>query len=239
VRAPAPRRGGARAGFRPLNYFRSRVAPGSDYVAFVAYGASISVHQLACRGSLAGVVVLIACAVGADGGAAAPARVAAGADPPIFVPWRTVGNITLGERRARVERRYGSAGHGYHVPFGNRDQGYYLLHGSKVWVTFDRGRVAAIRFTSRYYRTREEFGVGSAIPLGRCHRTDRFRCEHRWHGFVWNEWNRDRPCTCWTKAGLGAESLPLTAANFLKPWFFINMRRGRVASFYFDLAFVD
>jgi hypothetical protein len=39
--------------------------------------------------------------------------------------------------------------------------------------------------------------------------------------------------------GRGARSLPATGDNFLKPWFFIDVRRGRVSGFYFALKFVD
>jgi hypothetical protein len=169
------------------------------------------------------------------------AKARSAGDPPLLVPWSRVGDIALGEPRRHVEREYGSAEHGYHVLVGKRDhvQGYYLLHGTKVFVTFDGGRVEEISFSTPYYRTKIGFGVGSTIPLGPCHRTARYRCEHRWHGFVWNEWNREKPCGCWTKAGLSQQSLPLTTANFLKPWFFINMRHGRVDGFYFALKFVD
>ena len=62
---------------------------------------------------------------------------------------------------------------------------------------------------------------------------------HVWHGFVWNSWNKDQPCNCWTKVGLGAKSLPATGKNFLKPWFFIYTSRGRVSYFYFASRFVD
>jgi hypothetical protein len=31
----------------------------------------------------------------------------------------------------------------------------------------------------------------------------------------------------------------VTVKNFLKPWFFIDVRRGRVSSFYFASRFVD
>jgi hypothetical protein len=55
---------------------------------------------------------------------------------------------------------------------------------------------------------------------------------------VWNKWIRE-PCGCWTKVGTGKSSLPVTVANFTKPWFFIYMRHGRVSSFLFDLRFVD
>jgi hypothetical protein len=184
--------------------------------------------------------VFVAC-LAVAGSHLAVAKARGAGDPPLLVPWSRVGDIALGEPRARVEREYGSAGHGYHVLVGNRDhvQGYYLLHGTKVGVTFDGGRVEEISLSTPYYRTKNGFGVGSTIPLGPCHRTARCRCEHRWHGFVWNKWNRDKPCGCWTKAGLGEPSLPLTTTNFLKPWFFINMRHGRVDGFYFALKFVD
>jgi hypothetical protein len=181
--------------------------------------------------------VFVAC-LAITGSHLAAAKAHSAGDPPLLVPWSRVGDIALGESQARVERKYGDAGHGYHVVVGNA-QGYYLLHRSKVWVTFAGGRVEEISFSTPYYRTKNGLGVGSAIPLGPCHRTAKSRCEHRWHGFVWNEWNRDKPCGCWTKVGLGARSLPLTTANFLKPWFFINMRHGHIHSFYFALKFVD
>ena len=113
----------------------------------------------------------------------AVAKAHSAGDPPLFVPWSRVGDIALGESLPHVEREYGSAGDGYQV---NRDhvQGYYLLHGTKLGVTFDGGRVEEISFSTPYYRTKNGFGVGSTIPLGPCHRTARYRCEHRWHGFV-------------------------------------------------------
>lgn len=199
------------------------------------------VHHVVVRKSvLLASAVFVAC-LAIAGSPPAVAKARSAGDPPLLVPWSRVGDIALGEPRARVEREYGSAGHGYHVLVGNRDhvQGYYLLHGTKVHVTFTSGRVEEISFSTPYYRTKNGFGVGSTIPLGPCHRTARYRCEHRWHGFVWNEWNRDKPCACWTKAGLGEQSLPLTTTNFLKPWFSIYMRHGRVNGFYFALKFVD
>jgi hypothetical protein len=144
-------------------------------------------------------------------------------DPPLLVPWNRVGDITLGEPRARFEREYGR----FHVADAVAD--YYRLHRSKVFVTFYGGRVGAIGFTTPYYRTTNGFGVGSRIPIGNGH----------WHGFVWNKRNREKPCHCWTKVGLGKQSLPVTPANFEKPWFFIEMHRGRVSRFYWDLKFVD
>jgi hypothetical protein len=162
-------------------------------------------------------------------------------DPPLLVPWSRIGDITLGEPKKRVEAEYGSEGHGYHVLVANQGivQGYYRLHGSPVFVTFQDGRVNAIEFSTRYYRTKSGFGVGSRIPFGRCYRTATNRCEHRWHGFVWDAWVREKPCECWVKVGRGAKSLPATVENFLKPWSVIYPRHGRVAGFYFAWKFVD
>jgi hypothetical protein len=140
-----------------------------------------------------------------------------GSDPPILVPWSGVGDIALGGYKVEVVADYGpepSAG--------------YRLHGGRVNVTFDRGRVDSIRFSTPYYRTKTGFGVGSRIPPAR-----------RWHGFLWNAWVREKPCSCWVKVGLGKRSLAVTTANFLRPWFFINVRHGRVSSFYFASRFVD
>lgn len=151
-----------------------------------------------------------------------------GSDPPIFVPWSTIGDISLGGFKEEVEAEY-----------GNQPALGYRLHGGRVQVDFDGGRVASIWFSARYYRTKNGLGVGSRIPLGPCHRASTSRCEHRWHGFVWNAWVREKPCSCWVKVGRGPRSLPATVHNFLKPWFFIDVRRGRVSGFYLALKFVD
>jgi hypothetical protein len=185
---------------------------------------------------------LVAASFGsATGCADAHLAAAKRSDPPLLVLWSRVGNIVLGEPRARVEREYGSAGHGYHVvaPITGGTQGYYVLHGAAVGVNFEGGRVAEINFGTPYYRTKSGFGVDSTIPLGPCHKTATHRCEHRWHGFVWNEWVREKPCGCWTKVGLGKQSLPPTVDNFLKPWSFIYIRHGRINGFLFSLKFVD
>ena len=195
------------------------------------------VHHLIVRTSvLLASAVFVAC-LAAAGSNLAVAKAHSANDPPLLVPWNRVGNMVLGEPRARVEREYGSAGHGYHVL--TAVQGYYLLHGGVVGVEFRDGRVEEINFGIPYYRTKSDFGVGSKIPLGPCHKTATYRCEHRWHGFVWNEWIREKPCGCWTKVGLGKRSLPLTVDNFLKPWFFIYIRHGRVDGFRFASKFVD
>ena len=150
------------------------------------------------------------------------------ADPPVLVPWHRIGDIALGTPRKDVLREYGS-----------EPEPGYRLHGGRVQVAFDGGRVAGIWFSSRYYRTKSGFGVGSRIPYGRCHRTRSSRCERRWHGFTWNGWVREKPCSCWVKVGRGPRSLPATVKNFLKPWVLITVDRGRVSSFYFAARFVD
>jgi hypothetical protein len=200
------------------------------------------VHHLVVRKSvLLASAVFVACWA-VVGSPLAVAKAHNASDPPLLVPWSRVGDIALGEPRDRVEREYGSAGHGYHVldRITSGTQGYYILHGGVVGVDFENGRVEEINFGIPYYRTTKNgFGVGSKIPLGPCHKTATYRCEHRWHGFVWNEWIREKPCGCWTKIGLGRQSLAVTVDNFLKPWFFIYMRHGRVDGFRFASKFVD
>ena len=157
--------------------------------------------------------------------AAAAAAVAVGCgatskrrDPPILAPWHRIGDISLGEPRARVEAEYGKEG----------ALSTYRLHRTRVYVEFEDGVVNGIGFRTPYYRTKTGFGVGSRIPEG-----------GHWHGFVWNGWVREKPCSCWVKVGNGAQSLAVSTENFLKPWTFINVRHGRVTSFYFALKFVD
>lgn len=185
--------------------------------------------------------VFVAC-LAVIGSHLAVAKAHSAGDPPLLVPWSRVGDIALGESRARVEREYGSVGHGFHVIQrygGTVHQGYYLLHGGRVIVTFYRDRVGEFEFETPYYRTKTGFGVDSRIPLGPCHRTATNPCEHRWRGFIYNPTLRVRPCNCWVKVGRGAQSLQANAYNFGKPWFFIYLRRGHVAGFYFALKYVD
>jgi hypothetical protein len=172
---------------------------------------------------------------------ASPGHARMAQDPPRFVPWKRIGDISLGAEKADVQREYGTTGHGYHVlqRYGNTIQGYYRLHHTRVIVTFYGRRVGELEFATPYYRTRAGFGVGSKIPLGPCHRTARKNCEHRWNGFVFNAWSRESPCNCWVKVGTGRRSLPATVSNFEKPWFFIYTEGGRATRFYFALKFVD
>jgi hypothetical protein len=136
---------------------------------------------------------------------------------PVLIRWRGIGDIVLGTPKARVLHEYGA----------QPSLGYFSP-GGRVQVAYDRGRVSSIWFSTPYYRTDAGFGVGSTIPPGR-----------RWHGFLWNAWAREKPCSCWVKVGRGPQSLPATVHNFLKPWTFIDVRHGRVVSFYFAARFVD
>jgi hypothetical protein len=205
----------------------------------------ISVRVLSSRGiapalPVGGLLVLLAAACaggGAQNAATRPPRAnGTASDPPLLVPWNRAGDISLGEPEARVEREYGSRGHGYQVQarVGNVLQGYYTLHGGEVAVKFRGGRVERIDFGTRYYRTKGGFGVGSRIPFGPCVRTFTHRCGHRWHGFVWNEFNHDEPCGCWLKVGRGNRSLPPGPG----PWTLIWVRHGRVTGFTFSTTFV-
>jgi hypothetical protein len=172
--------------------------------------------------------LLLVAALGAAQCESGHAASATPSDAPLIVPWSRIGDIWLGEARARVVREYGP-----------QPRLGYRLHRGTVQVSFDRGRVRAIYFSTPYYRTKSGIGVGSSLPLGPCHRTAQSRCRHLWHGFVWNAWSKEKPCSCWTKVGLGRRSLPATVDNYLKPWFIISVRRGRVTAFYFDLKYVD
>jgi len=161
-------------------------------------------------------------------------------DFAIILPWSGIGAIQLDESRKQVAHDYDAVGHRFHVQSrGDILQGYYTLHGSRVYVTFQDGVVNEIAFTTPYYRTLYGFGVGSRIPLGPCHRTAAKTCEHRWNGFIWNAWVREKPCSCWVKVGDGTRSLPATAANFLKHWTFLDVRHGRVTRIFMSQRFVD
>jgi hypothetical protein len=151
-------------------------------------------------GRLLAALVAVAAGVACAGGAAARGA----NDPPRFVPWKSVGDMTLGEPRARVEADYGALGR-YPVVqrYGNTVEGFYQLGGHALGVTFYGARVGELGFSTPYYRTPSGFAVGSTIPLGPCHRTPASRCEHRWHGFVYNGFWKETPCGCWVKVGLG------------------------------------
>jgi hypothetical protein len=155
-------------------------------------------------------------------------------EPHRLVPWQgIVGDIRLGGSEKHVLSEYGTEPH----------RGVLRLHGGKVQVDFRNGRVILIDVRTPYYRTKTGIGVGGRIPLGPCARTlapiGTTTCGHLWHGFLWREFVKETACQCWVKVGLGKTSLSPSVSNFLKPWLFVYLRRGRVADFYFVLHFVD
>jgi hypothetical protein len=212
--------------------------PGSrpDQMKMRRLGSRRAVAVLPGSGLL--ILLAAACSSGAARDAATPHSRATGpaSDPSLLVPWSRVGDISLGGAQARVEREYGSPGHGYHlvVRITNGLQGYYVLHGTEVAVKFRGGRVERIDFSTRYYRTKSGFGVGNRIPFGPCVRTFTHRCGHRWHGFVWNEFYKETPCGCWMKVGRGERSRSPGPG----PWTLIWVRHGRVTGFTFSTTFV-
>jgi hypothetical protein len=110
---------------------------------------------------------------------AATARSSA-VDPPRIVEWHMIGNIGLGMSRARVEYTYGNG-----VP-STRDFTLYRTGRGDIEVQYTRDRhVHYILTYSPAYRTKEGFGVGSHIPLGRCH-YKKGQCVHLWHGFEYH-----------------------------------------------------
>lgn len=148
-------------------------------------------------------------------------------DPPLLVPWSRVGDIRLGEPQKEVFAEYGGIGQGYHLyDRGAVTQGYYRLHGSRIEVDFQDGRVNGISFSTRYYRAKNGFGVGSMISrLG--------------DGYVRNPILKEDRCGCWVKVGTGKRSLPTSATNFGKPWAIFYFSHGRVTSVYLAWKYVD
>jgi hypothetical protein len=163
------------------------------------------------------------------------------ADPPILIPWSRIGDIYLGEAKARVDAEYDPTGGDFHVlqRYSDSVQGTYPVHGSRVLVTFTANRVRDIDFVSPYYRTPSGFGVGSAIPKGPCHTVPGNPCEHQWHGYVFQPRWKDAPCNCWIKVGLGTRPVAPSGYTFLQPWFFIFMNHGRAAEFFFSSSYTD
>jgi hypothetical protein len=186
-------------------------------------------------------VALVAAVAAGCSTATTRTHVAAKSDPPLLELTGRVGDIRLGEPKTTVESEYGTEGNGFHVTYRNAGaiSGYYRLHHGRVLVGFDGERVSELDVRTPYYRTKDGVGIGSRIPLGPCRKTATKTCEHRWHGFLWNAWVRETPCNCWVKVGRGAQSRPVTTKNFMKPWFFVNVRHGRATRFFFAWKFVD
>ncbi|CAN5833697.1 hypothetical protein BH18ACT13_BH18ACT13_12560 [soil metagenome] len=104
-------------------------------------------------------------------------------DSPRIVPWKAIGNVWLGSSRLRVEYVYGVRSVRPRKP----PEVYYAryrLHGGELRVGYTGESVTYVNTTSPYYRTKSGLGVGTKIPLGRCHRTEARRCEYRWNGFT-------------------------------------------------------
>jgi hypothetical protein len=137
------------------------------------------------------------------------------ADLPRVVPWSTIGQVRLNMPLKEVERHYGKR------PLDSLGITAYNVGGRtlrvRYWTARSRGfRVFSVSTTSGYYRTPAGVGVGTAIPLGRCHQTRFSPCQRRWHAFVYvanaQAWLAD------------------TRVDGLQATAYLEMRRGRVAS---------
>ena len=84
-----------------------------------------------------------------------------------------------------------------------------------------------IYFTSRYYRTKSGFGVGSRFP-------------RRWRSsFIDNPTLKESPCRCWVKVGTARRSLQPSSAYFGKPWVIVFVSHGRVTGILLSSKYVD
>jgi hypothetical protein len=139
-------------------------------------------------------------------------------DPPVLVPWSRAGDIHLGETFKQM-----------HADYGREGARGYRLHGGQVMAGSYVGgsRVTVIDLTSRYYRTKRGFGIGSKFP-------------RRWrHAFIYNPTLKVSPCHCWVKIGSGKRSLPPEGDNFLKPWVIVSVSHGRVTDILMSSKYVD
>ncbi len=119
---------------------------------------------------LLAVAVLVVSIVGSGEGLATTG-------PPRIVPWSEIGSAGLGMQRSAVEYRLGPTA-------GEAGSNSYVVPGGRLAVGFAGDRVSFVSTDSSYFETPDGIKVGTAIPLGRCHRTRSNRCEHRWNGFV-------------------------------------------------------
>lgn len=103
------------------------------------------------------------------------------ADPPRLVQWHLIGNIGLGMTDTRVEYTYGTPID--RVSDNHLDLRVYRGRG-RIEAAYDGGnRVVWLSTRSPIYRTQSGFGVGSTIPLGKCHPV-KGNCVYRWNGFT-------------------------------------------------------
>src|SRR6266571_1426677 len=91
-----------------------------------------------CRyyGSCLSVLLVLGTGLGC-GADAASTKMTARLDHPVLVPWHRIGNISLSEPRESVARAYPSAR--FHVLQRyavRRTEGYFVLHGSHVVITY-------------------------------------------------------------------------------------------------------
>ncbi|MBA2358280.1 MAG: hypothetical protein H0V84_07640, partial [Actinobacteria bacterium] len=120
--------------------------------------------------------MLFALMLASGGGASATAS-----DPARLVKWHLIGNIGLGMTATRIEYSYGSPVKRY----ADKGLDFRIYRGrGRIGAAYDRGgRVVWVSSESGAYRAPNGFGVGSAIPLGQCHRV-KGSCVYRWNGFT-------------------------------------------------------
>ena len=112
-------------------------------------------------------------------------------DPPRLVLWHRVGDIAFGETKADVEAEFGQR---EQIFEGGVLAGYgYRIHNGDLFVDYARnGRVNELGVTTRYYRARDGFGVGSRLPT--CYES-KAGCTKRWRGLAYNralaQWQGD------------------------------------------------
>lgn len=102
-------------------------------------------------------------------------------DPPRLVRWHLIGNIGIGMTTTRIEYTYG-------FPIDRSSDNHFdfrLYRGrGRIGVAYDdRGRAVWVSTDSPMYTTADDFGVGTAIPLGKCHPISG-KCAYRWKGFT-------------------------------------------------------
>jgi hypothetical protein len=111
-------------------------------------------------------VILVCCSSSAS---------AAQSDSPWIIPWHQIGDVWIGMSRSRLVAEYGR---GKPLMAGYPDAGAVY---PQLIVEFTGGIVTTVRTYSRRYRTPDDFGVGSRIPLHVCPNNSGEDC---WKGFT-------------------------------------------------------
>lgn len=133
-------------------------------------------------------------------------------------PWRGIDAISIGMSAIRVEYEYG-VGRPRSINTGTASVGAdasYRRGNGWLWVGYSNGRVDSVGTTSAAYRTPNGLGVGSKIPLGRCHRIPG-GCKYTWQGFRYST----EPCCGWYR-------LFRVGSRSVRVWLFTL--RGRVTA---------